>query len=283
MAKDWVLVTGSSVGIGAAVVRMLAQAGFQVLAGVRKPADADTLRALSHNIQPVQLDVTRNSDIEAVAEHIRTQIPAGRFAGVVNNAGIAVAGPLEFLPDDEFRRQFEVNVFGLMSITRAVLPFLRASRGRVVLVGSISGRFVAPFTGAYSASKFAVDAISQALRQELVPAGIAVSLIEPGAIKTEIWDRSTQLANDLEARMSPEARALYAREFKAVRARVADTVRTAIPPEKVAEAVLHALTATRPRNRYVVGKDARFRAGLTHLLPESFREPLVRKLMKLDG
>ena len=189
--SDAIVVTGAATGIGRAIALRLAAAGATVFAGVRRESDGTSLAAaaLAGRIRPLIFDVT---DVEAIerarASVARSGLP---LAGIVNNAGISVAGPLEVLPDAELRRQFDVNFFGAIAVTRAFLPALRASNGRVVSVGSISGKISVPMLGAYAASKFALEAACDALRVELRPSGIDVVLIEPGAVKTPIWQKST--------------------------------------------------------------------------------------------
>src|SRR5581483_7822637 len=185
------LVTGASSGIGAACANRLVRGGWHVLAGVRRTGDAPA------GTEELRLDVTDPTQIRAAADRVE------RLDGLVNNAGIVVAAPLEELPLDELRRQLEVNVVGQLAVTQALLPALRAARGRIVLVGSIAGRSALPFLGAYSASKFALEAVADALRIERAPAGIRVSLVEPGTIATPIWQRAAADADELAARLGP--------------------------------------------------------------------------------
>ncbi len=182
-----VVVTGASSGIGQAAAELLAREGFVAFAGVRNEADAARVGALHPNVRAVRLDVTDRASIGAAAEVVAAS--ALPLRGVVNNAGVAIAGPLEFLPVDQLRRQFEVNVFGALEVSQAFLPQLRVSRGRLIFVGSISGRLAIPFIAPYSASKFALRALTDALRVELGPAGIAVALLEPSSVKTPIWQK----------------------------------------------------------------------------------------------
>jgi NAD(P)-dependent dehydrogenase (short-subunit alcohol dehydrogenase family) len=183
-----VLVTGASTGIGRATVLALAKRGAQVYAGVRRSADADSLtREGGPNVRPLLLDVTVPDAIDAARDILSSS--GAPLTGLVNNAGFALAGPLELVAPAELRRQFDVNFFGALALTQALLPQLRAARGRIVNVSSIGGKFAAPFVGAYAASKFALEAASDALRLELRPFGVAVILIEPGAVRTPIWQR----------------------------------------------------------------------------------------------
>ena len=256
MTDRTALVTGASSGIGEACARRLAGAGWRVLAGVRRAGSAPL------GTEEVLLDVT-----EPVA------VEVDRLDGLVNNAGIAVAGPLEFLPLDELRRQLEVNVVGQLRVTQAVLPALRRARGRVVNVGSISGRSALPFLGAYAMSKFALEALTDSLRVELEPWGIRVVVVEPGTIRTPIWTRERPDP-------PPEAAPLYGERIEAFRRAAVSRGAQGAPPDAVAAVVEHALTAERPRARYLVGRDARLRAGLERL-PVRLRDRLlVRRLFE---
>lgn len=277
-----VLVTGTGKGIGEAVARRLAELGTLVFAGVRKQADAARWREQGGDlIHPVLLDVTDESSIDAALQQIRFTLGARTLTGLVNNAGIAVAGPLEFLPVAELRRQLEVNVIGQIAVTQAVLPLLRQSRGRIVNIGSISGRSALPLTGAYAASKFALEALTDSLRVELMPAGIHVSIIEPGVIATPIWDTSMKSAEELMKHMPQQALEYYGRIIAAVRKRASGGTTRGRPPRAVADAVVHALTARTPRTRYLVGRDARARAWFQRL-PDRLRDRIIaRQLAKL--
>jgi NAD(P)-dependent dehydrogenase (short-subunit alcohol dehydrogenase family) len=193
----------------------------------------------------------------------------------VNNAGVAVAGPLEFLPADELRRQFEVNVVGQLRVTQLCLPALRAARGRVVNMGSISGRNALPLLGAYAMSKFALEAMTDSLRVEVEPWGIHVAIVEPGTIKTPIWTRE---------RPEPpaEALSLYGARLAAFRKLAVARGTAGAPPEAVAAAVEHALTAEKPRTRYLVGRDAKLRARVERL-PDRLRDRLIVKRVLGDA
>lgn len=281
-----VLVTGASKGIGRACVLRLGRAGFHVYAGVRDTTAAAALAAeLPGRITPLLLDVTDPRHIAAAA--LRIEREGGELRGVVNNAGVAIAGPLEFLPIDELRRQLEINVVGQVAVTQAVLPLLRAAggrtparehAGRIVLMSSISGRSSLPFTGAYAASKFALEAVADALRVELHPAGVHVALIEPGAIDTPIWATAERVAARNLARMPAQVHEHYGAALEGVRRRVLRGRHTG-SPDRVAAAVLHALTARRPQRRYLVGRDARLRIWLERL-PTGLRDALIRAAVR---
>jgi NAD(P)-dependent dehydrogenase (short-subunit alcohol dehydrogenase family) len=267
-----VVVTGASSGIGEACAQRLARAGWNVLAGVRREEDAERLRG--NGVRPVRLDVTDAEQIRAAAESLGD----GALHGLVDNAGIAIAGPLEFLPTDELRRQLEVNVVGQVAVIQAFMQHLRRGRGRVVLVGSIAGRSALPFLGAYAASKHAIEAIGDALRVELRPWGMHVAVVEPGSIATAIWRKGAETADEIQSRLPPAAGELYGARIAAFRRLAEQRGARGIPADAVAEVVEHALTAERPRPRYVVGRDARIRAAL-ELLPTRARDNLLERIM----
>jgi NAD(P)-dependent dehydrogenase (short-subunit alcohol dehydrogenase family) len=275
-AAPTVLVTGASRGIGEACVHRMVGAGFRVFAAVRREDDADRLRAASDRITPVRLDVTSADHIAEAARAVAGEVGDAGLAGLVNNAGIAVAGPLEFLPIDELRRQLEVNVIGQVALTQAVLPLLRHAPGRIVFVGSIAGLSALPFVGAYAASKHALEAIADSWRVELEPWNVRVSIVEPGAIATDIWETSLAAADRNFTRMPPELDRFYGKRLAAVRARVAGAGQRGLPADQVARAVEHALTAARPKARYLVGRDAKSRTVL-EALPHRLRDRLIAK------
>jgi len=179
------------------------------------------------------------------------------------------------------RRQLEINVVGQVAVTQAFLPLIRAGRGRIVNMGSIQGRMATPFAGAYSASKFALEALTDALRLELAPWGISVSIVEPSAVATPIWEKSAKTAEAMLGSVQPEALVLYAEAIQAVKRTAADAAKRAVDPVEVARVVEHALTAARPRTRYVVGREAKFRAAMALLVPDRVRDNLVAKAMGL--
>jgi NAD(P)-dependent dehydrogenase (short-subunit alcohol dehydrogenase family) len=279
-----VLVTGASKGIGEACALRLVQRGFRVFAGVRQSADGAALVAkaaqaggLPAPLTPLILDVTDPEQTAFAAMQVAEAVGDQGLWGLVNNAGVAVAGPLEFLPIDELRRQLEINVIGQVSVLQAVMPLIRKAAGRVVFIGSVSGRSALPFTGAYAASKFALEAIADALRVEVMPWAIQVSIVEPGVIATPIWETSLRKGEELIRQMSPEAERLYGKLIAGIRRRamLARDGRTGLPASAVADVVEHALTAAQARTRYVVGRDARMRLLLNTLLPARLRDRLV--------
>lgn len=260
------LVTGASTGIGRATALHLDARGWRVYAGVRREQDAEALRAAgSERLAPLLLDVTDPGQIAAAAE--RVVADGGGLDGLVNNAGVAVPGPLEALPIDDFRRQIEVNMTAQVAVTQALLPQLRAARGRVAFVTSIGGLMAFPMFGAYHAAKFGLEAVGDVFRRELRPWGIRVAIIEPGSIATDIWERGQAEADAFLARADDETKALYGESMVAYREVVPKVAARGIPPEKAAEAIEHALSARRPRTRYLVGRDAKVQARLNRLLP----------------
>lgn len=261
-----VLVTGASSGIGLASAARLAVAGWRVFGGVRTTEDAAALR--ERGVEPVELDVTDAPQIAAAAESVGAELH-----GLVDNAGIAIAAPLELVPLDELRHQLEVNVVGQVAVLQAVLPALRRGRGRVVLMGSIGGRSALPFLGPYAASKHALEAVADSLRIELRPLGVSVSIVEPGSIATPIWRKGAERAEALSEGFDAERAGAYASAVARFR-QVALSRGPGADPDVVAKAVEHALTAARPKARYLVGRDAHIRAWIERL-PTRLRDRVL--------
>jgi NAD(P)-dependent dehydrogenase (short-subunit alcohol dehydrogenase family) len=277
------VVTGASTGIGRASALRLDRLGWSVFAGVRRDEDAEDLRAAgSERLQPIRLDVTDEDGVGAVAEEVGEKAGDG-LDGLVNNAGIAVPGPLETLALDDFRRQLEVNLTGQLAVTQAMLPLIRAGRGRIVFISSIGGRMASPFLGAYSASKFAIEAVGDTLRQELQPWSIHVSLVEPGSVATPIWGKGEREADEMEDRAPESQLRLYGEKIERFRRTVRKTAERGVDPEKVADRVEHALTSPRPRTRYLVGVDANIQARMRTLLPDRVVDRLVRRELERTG
>ncbi len=274
-----VLVTGASSGIGRECTVRFAGAGWRVFAGVRDLAVGEEIATSTPgSIEPVSLDVTEPEAIEASRAAIAERVGAAGLRGLVNNAGVGVGGPLEYVPMDDLRRQFEVNVFGPVAVARAMLPLLRAGRGRIVLVSSDSGRWVPPFTGPYAASKFALEALGDALRFELHRAGARVSIVEPGSVETQIWGKSFAALADLD--LPEESVVLYGDVKRVMRLALEDSRKNAVSPGDVAEVIATAMTARRPRIRYRVGRDARAMIALRAALPDLAFDLLVRLAMR---
>lgn len=268
-----VLVTGASTGIGEAVARRLAGAGWDVFAGAR--SDADLERLERDGLTPVRLDVTDEASIAAA----RGAIAERPLDGLVNNAGVAITGPLELVPLDELRRQLEINLVGQVAVTQAFLPAVRAARGRIVNMSSIGGRVALPLVGPYAASKFALEAVSDSLRRELRPWGIRVAVVEPGAVKTPIWDKGRTIADRLERDMGEDARRLYGPLADRMRAEAEKIPDRGVEPDAVARAVEHALDARRPKLRYVVGRDAKTRLRVRALVGDRRFDALVARML----
>jgi len=260
------LVTGASSGIGAACATRLVGAGWRVLAGVRRRGDAPV------GTEEILLDVTNEDEIRAAAERV------DELHGLVNNAGIALAIPLEFIPLAELRRQLEVNVIGQVAVTQAFLPQLRRTRGRIVFIGSIAGRSALPFLGAYAASKHALEAVADTLRLELRPFGVDVSVVQPGTIKTPIWTKSAEVADALANGAPAELAELYGRRIAAFREVAWRRGAKGASVEGVARAVEEALTMGRPRTRKLVGLDARLRSGVERL-PDRLRDRVYERVL----
>ena len=276
------LVTGASTGIGRATTLWLDSRGWRVYAGVRREEDAASLReAGSDRLQPLILDVTRAEQIDAAARRIAEETAGDGLDGLVNNAGTAVPGPLETLPIEDFRRQIEVNLTAHVAVTQAMLPSVRAARGRIVFITSIGGLMAIKMFGAYHASKFALEAVGDVFRQELAPWGIRVSIVEPGSIATPIWGRGVSEADALLERASEEERALYPKYIARYRDAALGAAARGIPPERVAATIERALTADRPRTRYLVGLDARGQALIARFIPDRVLDRLISMMTGL--
>ncbi len=271
--------TGSSTGIGESCALHLDRLGFEVVGGVRRSEDGERLAGqASPRFRWVRLDVTEAEEVREAWAQVESIAGTRGLAGLVNNAGVALVSPLECIPMETFRRQLEINVFGLLAVTQAALPALRIARGRVVNIGSIAGRVVSPLLGAYSASKFAVEAMTDALRLELAPDGIEVSVVEPGMVRTPIWEKGASEVAALRGEVSPDVVARYEPLFVALERVVTHPRRRGVGVEVVAEAVVHALTARRPKTRYLIGRDAKVRSLLRHL-PDRWHDRMVRSVM----
>lgn len=272
-----VLITGASKGIGEACALHLDALGFHVFAGVRRDDDARALTAQgSKRLTPLRLDVTMPEQITAAVDTVRGVVGSAGLDALVNNAGMALGGPLEFLPLEEIRGILEVNLLGVVAMTQAFLPLVRQARGRIVNVSSVSGRIATPFLGPYSASKFALEALSDAWRMELAHWGLKLVLIEPGATRTPIWETSIERAERLAESYPPEARALYGKVLVRVSERTREIAGRGVRPERVARAVGRALTARWPRRRYLVGFDTRVGVALARWAPAWLRDRLTR-------
>lgn len=278
-----VVITGCSSGIGEACAADLAARGLRVFAGVRRESDAQRLRArVPQGLEPVMLDVTDLEMVRSAAATVEEAVGGAGLWGLVNNAGIVVPGPLEWLSVAQLRRQLEVNVLGTHAVTRAMLPLLRRAGGRIVLVGSISGRVAPPYYGAYAASKHALEAMADALRVELRPWGIRVSIVEPDSVATGLWDKLDRDVEALAHQVDLSARPLYEEGLLRIRKASVRAGRGGIPASAVVRAIRHAVCARRPRARYPVGFRARLAVWCASCLPASILDFFVRKAMGLQ-
>ena len=280
MSGGSVVVTGASTGIGEATALHLKELGFDVLAGVRKDEDAERLGG--QGVRPLKLDVTDEGSIAAARAEVE-DASGGRLAGLVNNAGIAISSPVEYIPIERLRQQLEVNLIGQVAVTQSLLPLLRAARGRVVNVSSIGGRVALPLLAPYAASKFGLEAVSDSLRRELRHLGVDVVVVEPGGVKTPIWEKGNAAADEMLEDVPAEAQELYGGLVTAIRAesRKIEQER-GLPPRAVAEVIGKALTARKPKTRYVVGRDAKLRAAAAKRLPDRAMDALIGRALSGD-
>lgn len=269
-----VLVTGAGRGIGKAIVEHLAATGWDVIAGVRSQSDAAALTAVNpQRISSVILDVTNADDLAALPAALPQRLDA-----VVNNAGIVVAGPVETLSPEDWRRQLDVNVIGQFAVTNAVLPKLRASRGRAIFISSVNGQLSSPLLGAYAASKFALEAGADALRMEVRPWGVRVAVVEPAQTDTDMWRTADDMVVELETAMLAEHRALYDKHIAGMKKFIPMSKKMAVPTSNVVAVVEKALTARRPRARYLVGLASKFQLSLMTNIPVALRDRIIAKI-----
>ncbi|HEV3070229.1 MAG TPA: SDR family oxidoreductase [Solirubrobacteraceae bacterium] len=287
------LITGASTGIGKATALHLARAGWDVLAGVRAPAAGEALLSESGagasgaggsgadgsntggRLTPVQLDITDSAQIAAAAELVEQRTGAQGLDALINNAGIAIGGPLEMLPLAELRGLMDVNFFGQVAVTQALIPALRKARGRIVLLSSIGGLITTPYMSPYHASKYALEAVGNALRVELARSHIQVALIEPGSVATPIWDKGNELIDGVE--IPEQLRQYYGHVPKAMEKTLKDTAKRGVPPERVAKTIERALTTKRMRARYLIGLDAHAMVWASRLLPDLVFDRVLRR------
>jgi NAD(P)-dependent dehydrogenase (short-subunit alcohol dehydrogenase family) len=277
--RGWVVVTGTSTGIGAACALRLAQEGFSVFAGVRRLADAQALQEKTpRSLTPLLLiDITDPAMVAAAADVVTQAVGERGLAGLVNNAGIVRPGPLEFQPIADLREQLETNLFGHVAATQAFLPLLRVGKGRLVNVGSIGGRLVLPLHGGYSASNFAMEAVTDALRLELRQWNIRVALVDPGASDTAIFAKTLAAIDQSEKGLHERGIDLYDEQIAAVRALIEKTAANTAPADHVAKAVTAALTAKHPKTRYLAGKGAKPVAAMAKILPDHLKDRAVAR------
>ena len=276
-----VVITGASTGIGWATARLLLDRGFRVFGSVRKPADADRLKSeFGVNFTPLLFDVTDEAAVLAAAREVRTALDGETLAGLVNNAGIAVAGPVLGLSADEFRRQLDVNVMGPVIATQAFAPLLGADpaltgpRGRIVMISSVAGKNGNPLTPAYAASKHAIEGLSESLRREMMLFGIDVIIVAPGAVKTPIWGKADEVD------MTRYQNSPYLPALQKVRQFTRHLSEIGLPPEKIAERIAEALTSSQPKVRYAITPDP-MRQLVTAILPKRMVDRIIAKRLGL--
>jgi NAD(P)-dependent dehydrogenase (short-subunit alcohol dehydrogenase family) len=277
-----VVITGASTGIGWACALSLDTLNFRVFAGVRKDGDGEALgRTSSPRLTPVFIDVTDERSIAAAVKGVSREVEHAGLAGLVNNAGVAIPGPLEYLSLEELRRLLEINLVGQLAVTQAFLPLLRKAQGRVVNISSLAGKLTTPFNGAYSAAKHGIEAFSDALRMELSPWGIHVCVVEPGTIATAMPKKLLRDADAVLAALPAEGRERYGQAFETYVRTLADHAQSGSSPEVVSRAVVHALTAPKPRTRYPAGKPAGRMLALYRLLPDRLLDRVILRFLGL--
>jgi NAD(P)-dependent dehydrogenase (short-subunit alcohol dehydrogenase family) len=260
----------------------LDKAGYRVFATVRQEKDAESLRqAASEHLTPVMMEVTDEGSVASAAAAVAEVVGGTGLAGLVNNAGVGVPGPIELIAPDDLRRQFEINVFGQVQVTQNFLPLLRQARGRIINIGSVGGQITMPFGGALCASKYALEAINDALRMELYPWGIHVVLVAPAGISTPAVDRLLPDGEAAIGRFSPEGRRRYEQSFRTFLSTAVAREKNGSPPAVVARVVLTALTVRTPRTRYPVGADATALTWMPRLLPARWLDQVRFKLFGL--
>jgi NAD(P)-dependent dehydrogenase (short-subunit alcohol dehydrogenase family) len=276
--RELIVVTGASTGMGAATARELARRGFHVLAGVRRDLDADALRG--DGIEPHILDITVESDVAAIAERVARDPHGLPLRALINNAGVSINAPVEALPIAEWRRQFEVNLFGHVAMIQALMPSLLRSSGTVVNISSLGGKVALPTYPAYAGSKFALEALSDSLRREVGRLGVKVVVIEPGAVKTAMAERGVATADRLKDGMTADQRDRYGELVDAMSNLARSFDKDGVSAEHAAKVIAKAATASRPRTRYTVGRDAAVLARLSRVVSDRFLDRVVRLVLR---
>jgi NAD(P)-dependent dehydrogenase (short-subunit alcohol dehydrogenase family) len=276
--RELIVVTGASTGMGAATARELARRGFHVLAGVRRDVDADALRG--DGIEPHILDITVESDVAAIAERVARDPQGLPLRALINNAGVAINAPVEALPIAEWRRQFEVNLFGHVAMIQALMPSLLRSSGTVVNISSLGGKVALPTYPAYAGSKFALEALSDSLRREVSRLGVKVVVIEPGAVKTAMAERGVATADRLKDGMTADQRERYGELVDAMSNLARSFDKDGVSAEHAAKVIAKAATASRPRTRYTVGRDAAVLARLSRVVSDRVLDWVVRLVVR---
>ena len=276
--QEIAVITGASTGIGAATARELARRGFHVLAGVRRDQDADSIRG--PGIEPLILDITNPDHIRALATRVHGD-PQGRAVrALVNNAAIQANVPIEAFAIDEWRRMFEVNLFGHVAVIQALLPALIRTKGRVVNISSVGGRIAMATYGPYAGTKFALEAVSDSLRREVAPFGVQVVVVEPGAVRTEMLGRAIATAQELVSAMTPEQSQRYGGLVQAVNRQAVSSTRSGLTADAAAKVIATAITARKPRTRYTVGRDAALLTRLARILPDRMLDRLFAAALR---
>ena len=277
-AQEIVIITGASTGVGAATARELARQGFHVLAGVRRDQDADAIRG--PGVEPLIIDITNPAQIRALATRVQED-PQGRpLRALINNAGVAVNAPVEVFSINEWRSLFEVNFFGHIAVTQALLPALIRSRGRIINISSVGGKIAMATYGPYGSTKFALEAVSDSLRREIAPLGVQVVVVEPGAVRTAIGDKAIDKAQKLALTMRPEQREHYSGLMHAITAQVESAMKSALPAEAAARVIAKAVTARKPRTRYTVGLQTAIMTRLVRILPDKMLDFLLAAVLR---
>ena len=270
--------TGASTGIGAATARELASRGFHVLAGVRRGIDADMLRAT--NLEPVMLDITNDAEIAALMKRITDDPERRPLRALVNNAGIGVNAPVEALPLSEWRRLFDINLFGHVAMMQALLPALIENRGTIVNISSVGGKVAMATYGPYAGSKFALEAVSDSLRREVEPLGVQVIVIEPGAVRTEMLGRVAVTGERITSGMTNGLRGRYATLMHSITSQAQAAISKGVSAEEAGRVVADAITSKQPRTRYTVGRDAAMIVRLTRFLPDRMLDRLLARSLR---
>jgi NAD(P)-dependent dehydrogenase (short-subunit alcohol dehydrogenase family) len=283
-ASGAVVVTGASTGIGRATALLLDKKGYRVFAGVRKDEDAKSLKeAGSDLLKPIKIDVTKERSIATAARNVKRALGDEGLVGLVNNAGVGGGGPVEFIPIADFRNTLEVNVVGQVAVTQAFLPLIRKAKGTVVFIASIGGRIAAPFLSPYNASKFAVEALGDSLRREVLPWGIDVVVVEPGTIATEIWSKGKDALQDTSEVMPPDAVRLYGPQLEAwAKSFMGEGDTQGISPDKVAQVIHKGIAKDKPKPRYLVGTDAKIGAKMNVVVPTRTFDKMARRRFGLS-
>lgn len=276
--KELAVVTGASTGIGAATAQELSRRGFHVIAGVRRVQDADAIRG--PGIEPVILDITKSDHIEALVTRVKDDVHGRQLRALVNNAAVQANVPVEVFALDDWRRMFEVNLFGQVAVIQALLPALIRSKGRVVNISSVGGKVAMPTYGPYAATKFALEAVSDALRRELSPAGVQVVAVEPGAVQTEMLGRAIATARDLVSGMTIEQSQRYGRLLHAVNAQAESSTNAGLPAHAAALVIAKSVTTRRPRPRYTVGRDAAMITRLVRFVSDRMLDRILDRELR---